>query len=52
MLEVQRRVIGGELSSDALLAYNSLQQKYTVYQQIVQSNIQYYLKQNPGAWLV
>ena len=52
MLEVQRRVIGGELSSDALLAYSSLQQKYTVYQQIVQSNIQYYLKQNPGAWLV
>ena len=52
MLEVQRRVIGGELSSDALLAYNSLQQKYTVYQQIVQSNIQYYLKQNPGAWPV
>ena len=52
MLEVQRRVIGGELSSDALLAYNSLQQKYTVYQQIIQFNIQYYLKQNPGAWLV
>ena len=52
MLEVQRRVIGGELSSDTLLAYSSLQQKYTVYQQIVQSNIQYYLKQNPGAWLV
>ena len=52
MLEVQRRVIGGELSSDALLAYNSLQQKYTVYRQIVQFNIQYYLKQNPGAWLV
>ena len=52
MLEVQRRVIGGELSSDALLAYNSLQQKYTVYQQIVQFNIQYYLKQNPGAWPV
>ena len=52
MLEVQRRVIGGELSSDAMLAYSSLQQKYTVYQQIVQSNIQYYLKQNPGAWLV
>ena len=52
MLEVQRRVIGGELSSDALLAYNSLQQKYTVYRQIVQFNIQYYLKQNPGAWPV
>ena len=52
MLEVQRRVICGELSSDALLAYNSLQQKYAVYHQIVQSNIQYYLKQNPGAWPV
>ena len=52
MLEVQRRVIGGELSSDAMLAYSSLQQKYTVYQQIVQFNIQYYIKQNPGAWLV
>ena len=32
MLETQKRVNSGELSSDALLAYNSLQQKYSVYQ--------------------
>ena len=52
MLETQKRVNSGELSSDALLAYNSLQQKYSVYQRVVQSNINYYLKENPGAWLV
>ena len=52
MLETQKRVNSGKLSSDALLAYNSLQQKYSVYQRVVQSNINYYLKENPGAWLV
>ena len=52
MLETQKRVNSGELSSDALLAYSSLQQKYSVYQRVVQSNINYYLKENPGAWLV
>ena len=39
MLETQKRVNSGELSSDALLAYSSLQQKYSVYQRVVQSNI-------------
>ncbi len=29
-----------------------LQQKYSVYQRVLQSNISYYLKENPGAWLV
>ena len=52
MLEVQKRVNRGELSSEALLAYNSLQQKYSAYQRVLQSNISYYLKENPGAWLV
>ena len=52
MLETQKRVNSGELSSDALLAYSSLQHKYSVYQRVVQSNINYYLKENPGAWLV
>ena len=52
MLETQKRVNSGELSSDALLAYSSLRQKYSVYQRVVQSNINYYLKENPGAWLV
>ena len=52
MLETQKRVNSGDLSSDALLAYSSLQQKYSVYQRVVESNINYYLKENPGAWLV
>ncbi|MEE1512994.1 MAG: hypothetical protein UGA93_09610, partial [Gemmiger formicilis] len=52
MLEAQKRVNRGELSSEALLAYNSLQQKYSAYQRVLQSNISYYLKENPGAWLV
>lgn len=52
MLAVQRRVARGELSSEAMLAYGALQQKYNIYQQVVQNNINYYLKENPGAWLV
>ena len=52
MLEAQKRVNRGELSSEALLAYNSLQQKYSAFQRVLQSNISYYLKENPGAWLV
>lgn len=52
MLEAQKRVNRGELSSEALLAYNSLQQKYSAYQRVLQSNISYYLKENPGVWLV
>ena len=52
MLAVQRRVARGELSSEAMLAYGALQQKYNIYQQVVQNNINYYLKEHPGAWLV
>ena len=52
MLAVQRRVARGELSNEAMLAYGALQQKYNIYQQVVQNNINYYLKEHPGAWLV
>ena len=52
MLETQRRVAAGELSADAMLAYMGLQQKYTVYQRVVGQNINTYLKEHPGAWLV
>ena len=41
MLEAQKRVSHGELISEALLAYNSLQQKYSAYQRVLQSNISY-----------
>ena len=44
MLETQKRVNSGDLSSDALLAYSSLQQKYSVYQRVVESKHHYYLK--------
>ena len=52
MLEAQQKVAAGELSSDALLAFTALQQKYSVYSQIIDQNINYYLKEHPGAWLV
>ena len=52
MLEAQQKVAAGELSSDAMLAFSSLQQKYSVYTQIINQNINYYLKEHPGAWLV
>lgn len=52
MKETQRRIERGELSSDAILAYGALQQKYNVYQEVVQSNINYYIKEHPGAWAV
>lgn len=52
MLEVQRKVAAGELSSDAMLAFSSLQQKYSVYSQVINQNVNYYLKEHPGAWLV
>lgn len=52
MLEVQQKVAAGELSSEAMLAFSSLQQKYSVYSQIINQNINYYLKEHPGAWLV
>ena len=50
MLEVQRKVAAGELSSDAMLAFSSLQQKYSVYSRVINQNINYYLKEHPGAW--
>ena len=43
---------GGTLSSDALLPYSALQQKYSVYSKVINQNINYYLKEHPGAWLV
>ena len=52
MLEAQRQVAAGTLSSDALLAFSALQQKYSVYSQVINQNINYYLKEHPGAWLV
>ena len=52
MIEAQQKVAAGKLSSDALLAFTSLQQKYSVYSQIIDQNINYYLKEHPGAWLV
>ena len=52
MLEVQQKVAAGELSADALLAYSALQQKYSIYQQIIQQNINAYLGAHPKAWLV
>lgn len=41
MLEVQRKVAAGELSSDAMLAFSSLQQKYSVYSRVINQNINY-----------
>lgn len=52
MLEAQRQVAAGALSSDALLAFSALQQKYSVYTQVINQNINYYLKEHPDAWLV
>ena len=52
MLETQRLVAEGSLSADAMLAYTGLQQKYSVYQRVIQQNVNGYLKEHPGAWLV
>lgn len=52
MLEAQRQVAAGALSSDALLAFSALQQKYSVYTQVINQNINYYLKEHPDVWLV
>ena len=43
---------GGELSSEAMLPTAHCSSKYNIYQQVVQNNINYYLKEHPGAWLV
>lgn len=52
LLAVQKKVAAGELNADALLAYSALQQKYSVYQKIINQNINAYLGQHPKAWLV
>lgn len=51
MLQAQQKVASGEWNSDALLAYGALQQKYSVYQKIVNNSLSY-RKAHPGAWLV
>lgn len=52
MLQVQQKVSAGELSEYALMEYASLQRKYQIYTQIIQNNINGYLKEHPEAWLV
>lgn len=52
MLEVQKQVAAGALNADALMAYSALQQKYSIYQKIVNQNINAYLSDHPRAWLV
>ncbi len=52
MLETQRQVAAGKLSQYALTEYAPLQQKYEIYTQIIQNNINSYLKEHPKAWLV
>ena len=43
MLETQQHIASGQTSPDTIVAYSSLQQKFSVYS---------YLKEHPGAWLV
>ena len=52
MLGMQQRVARGEASSDALLEFYSLQKKYIIYNQVLHTNIESYLKNHPGAWPV
>lgn len=51
-LLAQQQVIRGELSPEALYAFAGMQQKYNAYVQVVQQNVNGYLKRHPGAWLV
>lgn len=51
-LLAQQQVIRGELSEDALYAFAGIQQKYNAYAQVVQQNVNGYLKHHPKAWLV
>ena len=48
----QQQVMRGEAAPDALYAFAGLQQKYNAYVQVVQQNVNGYLKRHPGAWLV
>ena len=52
MLEAQRRVAEGTWSSEVLMAYSALQQKYAVYNRVINQNINGYLKEHPGVWPV
>lgn len=52
MLDTQKQIQAGNLPQEAGYAYLSLQQKYNVYTRIIGSNINGYLKEHPGAWLV
>ena len=52
MLKAQQKIAAGELSGDAMIAFSALQQKYSIYSQIINQNINGYLKDHPGAWLV
>ena len=52
MLEAQRKVAAGEADSGVLMAYSALQQKYSVYQKVINGSVNGYLAQHPGAWLV
>ena len=52
MLEAQRKVAAGEADSGVLMAYSALQQKYSVYQKVINGSVNGYLAQHHGAWLV
>ena len=52
MLETQKRIQSGKAPPEALYAYMAQQQKYNVYTRIISGNINGYLKEHPGAWLV
>ena len=52
MLTAQRQVASGALPPEAMYAYGALQQKYGVYRRIIDGNIDSWLKEHPGAWLV
>ena len=52
MLETQQHIASGQTSPDTIVAYSSLQQKFSVYLKVIQQNINSYLKEHPGAWLV
>lgn len=50
MLEAQHNAQG--TNNNVLLPFGSLRQKFNVYSRIISQNINGYLKEHPGAWLV
>ena len=52
MLETQKQIQSGKAPPEAMYAYTAQQQKYNVYTGIISGNINGYLKEHPGAWLV